>query len=187
MSIHEFVLLALQALGGEVKGKTKLQKTIYFLGLITGHLKDLGYRPHFYGPYSGDVANAVGMLKAIEFLDQNVVGGWSVDQFGFEVARYDYRLNDRGKIGADAVAQRNPQLWRAIQEGAAKLTAAGDVDYMTLSVAAKTYFLLGQQKGKARMQDLARLAPRFGWSVTQEQIKEAAEYLQKLGLVELCN
>lgn len=37
----------------------------------------------------------------------------------------------------------------------------------------------------ARMQDLPKLAPKFGWNVTPEQIKNAADYLQKLGLVEL--
>lgn len=50
MDANDFVLLALHAMGGEIRGKTKLQKTVYFLGLMTGHLDDLGYRTTSTGP-----------------------------------------------------------------------------------------------------------------------------------------
>ncbi len=62
---------------------------------------------------------------------------------------------------------------------------AGDLDYMLLSVAAKPYFMLGQKKGLATEADLASLAPRFGWSVTAKEIHEAAQYLNRLGLVQV--
>jgi uncharacterized protein YwgA len=55
MDAKEFVQLSMLAMGSEIQGKTKLQKTVYFLGLMTGCLDDLGYRAHFYGPYSDEV------------------------------------------------------------------------------------------------------------------------------------
>jgi hypothetical protein len=45
--------------------------------------------------------------------------------------------------------------------------------------------MLGKKKGEATMAELAGLAKRFGWKVTTEQVKEAAQYLSTLGLVEL--
>lgn len=185
MDSYDFVHLALLAEGGEIKGKTKLQKTVYFLGVITGCLKDLGYRPHFYGPYSDDVAEAIDRLKSVGFVDQNRVSCYGLDQLGFERFRYDYRLNEVGRTVAEAKRRKHPTLWKRLTQGAQLLGQAGNLDYMKLSIAAKTYFLLGQKKGPATEQELAGLAVRFGWSVTPEQVKEAGSFLQKVGLVEL--
>lgn len=185
MNIGDFVHLALHALGGSISGKTNLQKKVYFLGLLTGKLGTLGYRPHYYGPYSEDVAVAIEDLKSVGFVDQNVIGGFGVDQSGFELRRYDYRLNEVGKKVAEAKAAQHSEFWNALQRAAARLNSAGDLDYMKLSVAAKTYFMINKEPRTATEEELAKLAPRFGWRVTVEEVKEAASYLAKLDLVEL--
>lgn len=183
MDPYDFVHLALLAAGGEIKGKTKLQKTVYFLGIMTNHLDDLGYRPHFYGPYSDDVAEAVGRLKSVDFVDQNIVGGGSMDKQGFERRRYDYRLSDDGRLVAHAKRDKDPNLWARLEEAWTRLKEAGDLDYMKLSIAAKTYFLLGKNRDAATDKELASLAPRFGWHVTPSEVQDAARYLETLGLV----
>ena len=43
--------------------------------------------------------------------------------------------------------------------------------------------MLGEKKGRAASDELAALAPRFGWDVKEKQVIAAVEYLQKLGLV----
>lgn len=183
METTDFVTLTLLVTGGEIQGKTKLQKTVYFLGLITDTLEDLGYRAHFYGPYSDDVASAVTQLRTIGAIDQNVTD-WGIDRSGYEVKRYDYRLNEAGRRYAEGVAKRNSELWQKLQSAYQVYQNGGDKDYMTLSIAAKTYFLLGQKKAPATGPELARLASQFGWTVTAEQVRQAAEYLATLGLVE---
>ena len=185
MEPHEFLLLVMRAVGGEIQGKTKLQKTVYFLGILTDRVDTLGYRAHFYGPYSSEVAEAVMSLKAIGVLDQNIVGGGTVDDAGFEVKRYDYRLNHQGQTLAAAKAEQYPHVWKQLEAASQTFRRAGEIDYMPLSVAAKTYFMLGQKRGRATETELAALAPRFGWHVTPEEIRDAAQYLQKLGLVEM--
>ena len=154
MDANDFVLLALHATGGEIRGKTKLQKTVYFLGVMTGHLDDLGYRAHFYGPYSDEMADAARRLRSVGFIDQSVAGMGSVDRLGFEVSRTDYALNKDGKQIAQAKAAAMPEFWKKLQRAAEALRKAGDLDYMKLSIAAKTYFLLGEMKGKATMAEL---------------------------------
>ncbi len=54
-----------------------------------------------------------------------------------------------------------------------------------MSIAAKTFLILGQKQERANMGELSQLAQHFGWNVTPLQAKYAAEYLSKLGLVEL--
>ncbi len=186
MDATDFVLMALHAMGGKIQGKTKLQKTTYFLGVMTGHLDDLGYRAHYYGPYSDEVADAVDRLHNVEFVDQSVAGGGAVNQFGFDVCRYDYALTEDGKQIAEAKAADRPTFCKKLQRAVKTLRNAGDdLDYVKLSIAAKTHFMLGKKRGKATMAELANLAKRFGWKVTKEQVKEAAQYLNTLGLVRL--
>jgi hypothetical protein len=184
MSTYDFVHLAILAVGGEVNGKTKLQKTVYFLGILTGHIGELGYGPHFYGPYSPDVEEALDRLSGLGFLDQTERNlGYS--ESGFEVVRYDMRLSRDGKTIGQQKAKNRPVLWRKLQRAVEVLTKAGDLDYMRLSIAAKAFFMLGEKKGKATTKELEELAPRFGWSVTSKQMREAFEYLRSLELVAL--
>jgi uncharacterized protein YwgA len=184
MNARDFVAMVLREWGGEVQGKTKLQKLVYFVGALANHLDQLGYRPHFYGPYSDEVAYAVGQLKAIGALDQNVTD-WGYDRSGFEVKRYDYRLTEAGRRYAQWLEQRDVTTTRKIREAVQKLRQAGDLDYITLSIAAKTYYLLGQKPESARLSDLVQLASRFGWNASESQIRGAAEFLDKIGLIEL--
>jgi len=185
MTTYDFVQLTFLALGGEIKGKTKLQKIVYFLGLATGTQDGLGYRAHFYGPYSDEVASAVERLKALGFLDQTVSGIGIVDTRGFEVARHDYRLSEAGKAMAEVKRQSEGNLWAKLQQAVEAMKVLFDQDYMKLSIAAKTWFLLGEKNGNARMDDLAALAPKFGWSVSVEQIKDAVQSLKDANLVQL--
>jgi uncharacterized protein YwgA len=183
METNDFVPLALLAMGSEIQGKTKLQKTVYFLGLMTGCLDELGYRPHFYGPYSDEVAGAIDRLYTIGAVDRRSSSVGSVDRAGFEVRRIDFSLNADGKRFVESKAQRHPELWKAISAAATRLKQAGDIDYAKMSIAAKTYFMLHQSGGQPHDSDLARLAARFGWEVTLEEVKEAVAYLRRLGLL----
>lgn len=182
MTPIDFIHIALLALGGEVQGKTALQKKIYFLGVLTDMLDELGYRPHFYGPYSDDVAQAIQELKTIGYVEQEIRSTGMADAAGFERCRYDYRLTEAGKRVAQAKATANQELSTKIMSIAERLKSAGNIDYMKLSIAAKTYFLLGQPGVLPSKEDLAKLASKFGWRVKPEEVQEAARYLEKLGL-----
>lgn len=161
-----------------MEGKTKLQKLIYFLGVVTGREQELGYRPHFYGPYSPDVADAMDLLAAREFVKLSHAGVGGVDSRGFELVRTDYVLTSDGERIATAKAKENSKLVAAIADGARVVGALKDRDYMKLSIAAKTYFML-KANPKA---DLPSLAKRFGWSVTPRQIEEAKQMLASVNL-----
>lgn len=181
MKAYDFVHLVLSAVGGKLQGRTKLQKTVYFAGAITGDLCDLGYRAHFYGPYSSDVAAAIEELRGLGFLKQTVTAGGAVDQRGFEVARYDYELTDEGRVVAEEKSRRDPEAWNRIQQAVAQMERARDEDYVKLSVAAKKHFLKQQTAG-ASDEELVRQTPRYGWQVSEEQFHEADTLLDSMNL-----
>jgi len=183
MDVKDFVQLSLLAMGGQIQGKTKLQKMVYFLALIADCLDDLGYRAHFYGPYSDDVADAMGWLRTIGAVDQASSGVGTVDDSGFEIRRYDFKLNEQGRRFAEATARRYPVLQKKLEDAAGLLKRAGELDYVKLSIAAKTYFMLQETDGQASESDLARLASRFGWEVTLDQVKDTVAYLRRIDLL----
>lgn len=182
LNSYDFVHMTLLAVGGKVRGTTKLQKTIYFLGVLTRQLNDLGYRPYFYGPYSDEVADAMVCLKSLGFLGEQIVDGGAINQLGFEVARHDFHLNKDGKAIAKDKIKKYPQLWNKIKQAVSVLKNAGDIDYMDLSIAAKTYFMLGEKWNHISIDELAALTKKIGWSVTPQQVKNVARFMKKLDL-----
>ena len=131
---YDFVHLALLAVGGEIRGKTKLQKTVYFLGVLTDSVDQLGYRAHYYGPYSQEVANACSRLRSLGFVDQNLCGGGTVGESGFEVGRYDFRLTDTGRAVAALKARKYAELEEGLNRAAGKLKDAGEINYMKMEI-----------------------------------------------------
>ncbi len=179
-TIRDVVLLAYKAFGGMVKGKTMLQKRVYFLSVFLN--ADLGYEAHYYGPYSEGVATANLEMKSLGYLSESVAG-WGIDQRGFELARYDYKLTDAGARTADRKAELNPELWKRIEEAAKVVNEAGNLDYMELSIAAKAYYILTQMNSKATLEEIAKMLPKFGWKVSKGELEKATEFLQKANLV----
>lgn len=184
INAYDFVHLGLLAVGVEIKGKTKLQKTVYFLGVLTNSVDQLGYRAHYFGPYSQDVANACSRLRSLGFVDQKVCGGGTVGESGFEVARHDFFLTEDGRTVAILKARKYVVLTEALNKAVKKLNDAGEIDYMKMSIAAKIVYML-ERKERATEGELVKVAQRFGWKVTEDEVSKAGQYLQKLGLVEV--
>ena len=183
MKTHDFVHLALDAAGGEIKGRTKLQKTVFFLGILTGHLDDLGYRPHFYGPYSDTVATSVNGLKSLGFVEESTASAGTINSRGFEIARHDFRLTEEGRKVAEQKQGQFPEDWKQLSAAVGTFKAAGDLDYMKMSVAAKAFFLLKSKGASATAKDLSESAAKLGWNPTPEEITESIGFLEKLALV----
>ena len=84
---------------------------------------------------------------------------------------------------AEEKAEAHPDLWKQIQDAVRLFKTT---DYVKLSMAAKTYFLLGQIRGRsASPEELEAMTDKFGWKVTREQIQEASRLLESTGLIRL--
>jgi uncharacterized protein len=182
MTTYDFVHLVIHASGGNIQGRTKLQKIIYFVGALTGSLDELGYRPHYYGPYSAEVSGAVQELRDLKFLAQTESGVYAIDGQGFEIVRYDYVLTEEGKEVAEEKKAKYPSEWTAILKAVEKVNSANVQDYVRLAIASKA-FLLTKQAGKVLSPDALRAkTSEKGWGVTPEQYKEALKFLDDVGL-----
>lgn len=180
MLTRDVLVLAYKAFEGDMRGKTLLQKRIYFLSVILGI--DMGYEAHYYGPYSEKVATINSELKSLGYVSESS-SAYGYDQRGFEMARHDFRLTDAGARLADRKIAAQPEAWRRIQKAAAVLKKAGDLNYMELSIAAKAFYVLTKLHGKAKLEDIAGMLPKFGWSVSQTELEKASDFLENADLV----
>lgn len=178
--VRDVLLLVYKAFDGNVRGKTMLQKRVYFVSVMLG--LDLGYDAHYYGPYSEDVASANTELKSLGYLSE-YSAGWGVDQRGFEMARYDYSLTEAGKRLAERKTEHSQKLWQSVQRAVNVVKQAGNLDYMEFSIAAKAYFVVTRLNGKATLDDISAMLPKFGWKVSAEQLATATEFLKQANLI----
>ncbi|MCX6633484.1 MAG: hypothetical protein NT090_00080 [Acidobacteria bacterium] len=180
MLARDVLALAYKAFDGEMRGKTLLQKRVYFLSVMLGI--DMGYEAHYYGPYSAQVASLNAELKSLGYISE-LSSAWGYDQRGFEMTRYHFELTEIGGRIAGRKAEKRSELWSRVQRAASVVKEAGELDYMELSIAAKAYYVLNKLNGKATLEGIAGMLPKFGWSVTNEQLDKATDFLAKAKLV----
>ena len=185
MNARDLVLLVVDAFGGEIRGKTWLQKRCYFVALLCSWHDQIGFEAHYYGPYSGEIDNAAGQLRALGFLEESRAAFGGIGEGGFGVSRYDYRLTPDGHNIASVRKERGPDTWEAIEGAVRRIQEAGDPNYVELSIAAKAYYLLEQKGGPASADDLSQLAQGFGWQITGQQVERAWQFLKQLDLIQI--
>ena len=58
------------------------------------------------------------------------------------------------------------------------------MSYWELSIAAKTYFILKNHGASATFEEIQKIAQQLGWEVTEGELEKAANFLEKIDLVE---
>ncbi|SHF57461.1 hypothetical protein SAMN02745218_02617 [Desulfofundulus australicus DSM 11792] len=181
MTALENFLLMLEAAGGKMAGKTLIQKRAYFLNEF---LKlGLRFKPHYYGPYSPDLDDAIGRAKVLGFVQESAVDFGPNISTGFEVRRFDYILTPDGKVVVAALKKQYRSEWEQLAETLSKIYKADKNDYVALSLAAKAFYVLSTLNTPLSVPDIVREARRIGWRVSERDVERAAELLMKLGLV----
>lgn len=177
------ILLAIDAFGGRVAGKTLLQKRLYFTEILARESLALGFNAHFYGPYSAVINSEVSTLKLQgQVREDSSVYGFSATT-GFEIRRYSYDLTDEGRKSVKWLRTNYQPDSTRVSEAAERVLDAGNLDYMELSFAAKAHWILRHSHKQLSSNDISNEAARFGWSVQPEQVERGIAFLRKLDLV----
>lgn len=186
MDVTGAVIGVVQAAGGTLYGRTTLQKLVYFAafkGLISAR-----FRPHYYGPYSEEVASAVDALSANGFLSEETkllgpqMDPWLLDVAGNAKA-YAYSLPPDGESLAQQVKRESPREWREIEKLVGMCREHAKLSPGILATAAKVHYILSQGTRSMDEAEITRTATEFGWKLTEGQIIQVARLLRELGLV----
>src|SRR4029077_10969980 len=139
MNTTDFVISLVDASGGSIQGRTLLQKRAYFLTLLAGLDLDVAFDARFYRPYSAVVDNTITQLKNLRFIEESATA-CGVDNTGFEMKRYDYRLTPDGQEIAGKL--RDTPEYAQIRQIINRMAESGNLNYLELSIAAKAFFIL---------------------------------------------
>lgn len=180
MNATNFLISLVDACGGTIQGRTMFQKRAYFVTLLTDLQLDLGFDAHFYGPYSSVVDNTITQLKNLSFIQESATA-YGVDDTGFEMRRYDYKLTPDGQ--RIAARLRETPEYAVIRNAIGKLAQAGNVNYMELSIAAKAFFILKKRKEGMSKQEIIREARKFEWNIHPASLESAVSFLERLDML----
>ena len=180
MHIQDLILLVI---GSEkrksLRGRTTLQKKLYFLSVLEE--TDLGFGPHYYGPYSSLIAENLDILVSARFLKE-VTETFSTDQniFG-EIRRHTYSLTPDGDIIMDEIRKESGYTdWKQALDRLNRQESAND--FNTLSIAAKVYYIVNRQ-GRATTEQIQEVAKEYDWDIDDSQIDNVRSFLEDLSLI----
>lgn len=181
MNIPHSILLIADAEGEQgVKGRTLLQKRIYFLAELLN--EETGFRAHYYGPFSSDVATDLDRMVMFGFLSEEsrMMTAGANPQEGPRF--YTYRLTEQGKEVVDSIKNdpANQESMRVIKmlELLGKEDAWNDPN--TLIVAAKLLFVQTDTPEALNDEKLVEKAKEYGWKIKKSDMKGAKEFLGKI-------
>lgn len=159
--------------GSRVPGRTILQKIVYFCSVRLKLAVD--YHPHYYGPYSEEVAQAVRSLSALGFLSEarhkTSAGAWG----------YEYHVT---KDGREVLSTLDSAVFRRIHDLVSEITSVKGWDHSpTISCAAKVYLILHKNRRPMTQEAISEEAENLGWKLDTETIGGVVSFLTSLGLV----
>ncbi len=179
--LDDVVFALLSASGGHVEGKTIAQKLAYFLGVRTGI--DLGFAPHFYGPFSRALDQEMQLLTLNGLVDETTAilgtnrSGWPIRQFSLE-------WTDEGKAVAKSRNDEVPELFKEasevvdiVTERLRVLTPRG------VSLPAKVHYVLSSEGRPLSIEDVSTLSNELGWEVSENDVDNSVGLLEDLGLL----
>ena len=179
MHIQDLILLVIGSEENGIRGRTLLQKKLYFLSKLKG--VDHGFRPHYYGPYSSLVAENLDILVNARFLNE-VTETFETDQniFG-EIRRHTYYLTPDGDTVMEEIRKEDEYAnWKQALDTLNSYSLASD--FNTLSIAAKVYYIVNRQ-GSTTSEQIREIANEYDWRLNDSDIEDVLSFLEALSLI----
>lgn len=126
MTTPHWVQKIIVAAGNKIAGKTRLQKSVYFLEAAgIGYGFDFNY--HYYGPYSEELAIAVADAEALELIKVK----HEVSQTGAPYAVYELNLHREEEVSDDVTMARRQEILKILERyDAISLELAATADFL---------------------------------------------------------
>jgi uncharacterized protein len=168
---------------GHILGRTLLQKKLFFLKELTS--AQIRFLPHYYGPYSREIAETVDSLVSAGFIIERAESYPSMRTPWGETTRYSYELSSKVQDNIDKllVERLGGKGYSKIQNSLKKINSLPESgDYKLLSLAAKVLQILNEKR-QMRVNDFPREARKLNWDLRAEDVRKASVFLKNLGLL----
>lgn len=176
MEQNEFLIAILHAEPADhIDGRTTIQKLTYFSSVKTG--SDIGFGPHYYGPYSPLVASSLENLVAFDFIVEK--GRHTIR----DRTMYSYFLTKDGEKLAKKIEKRYPDEYRVIKNVVNRCYRIVHNNIQVLSWAAKVHYILHQTEKPMTYDEAIATGRLFGWKLSDKELESGMKLLLALGLV----
>jgi uncharacterized protein YwgA len=179
MQSNEFVLSVFNASpDGKIIGRTRLQKICFLVNELVGRV--VHYEPHYYGPYSAELADTVDQLLSEKQLSEDKTHLGEEVRFGtvYDVIRYIYEITESGKKTAHDVVKRHPEKTESINEAVSRIhQAPGGDDYKVLASASKVLTIIYHTKKKPSVESIRASAKNLNWDLSDADVQQAINFL----------
>ena len=172
----------LSSSSGYQVGRTAIQKLIYF-ALQKGVVEDRDtYFPHYYGPYSREVARALSTAVSIDFVEES-----AEELPEYEGRRYIYTLTDSGKALRSIIEKEQTEDLTELRKIVSICKKTTGLNMQIMACAAKVHYLLKQKNGRMTTDEIKHTAQNLGWKLASEDIDKAADLLVELDMAKRVN
>ena len=176
MDVYDTIYAVLAANNNSIGGRTVIQKLVYFCTKKIDNLNVPPYVPHYYGPFSPGLREALEKMVAYSFL-------YEASILGNAHEGYKYGLTDDGREIAKKAQEENRNCFEAVGEIVKTCKEFCELKTHPLSYAAKIHYLVDSHHEKMSFSDAIKYAKELGWKVSEDNVDQGARLLEKLGLV----
>ncbi len=179
LDVYDTICLTLAANDDQLRGRTTIQKLIYF---ELEKIPEIHIEPHiayFYGPFNRQVAQGLETLVHLDVLDEKRLQNGD--------SSYQYTITKKGIPVIKNLIEENKQTYEKIEKIVQTCFDYCKLNPNPLSFAAKVHYMLSKrecQKGMTE-DEAIQMAKSFGWKITEKDVKLGAELLEKLKLVKI--
>ena len=166
MSPYDAILLNIKASGETAVGRTILQKLIYLQKELKIKI-EVKYIPHYYGPYSKNVAVALADLVAFGYVDE---------KRSREALGYAYTLTPDGEDIANDAEKEHKEWFAEIKKIISKCQDC--LIPAPLSYAAKVHYIRSIDPEFSPKD----IADTFGWKMDDREVRIGQKLLERLEL-----
>ncbi|MGP8329685.1 MAG: hypothetical protein ACT6FF_05160 [Methanosarcinaceae archaeon] len=181
LEISDAILATVKMAGDRVLGRTAIQKLVYFLTI--NNIVDARYRPHYYGPYSVDIANSIQMLSSIDFITEEIETPETTEySVPANWKRYRYSLSPDGKEIFEDIKKQNEYEYGKLSN---IIEICGTTTYYNMDIlswAAKVHYILFKKGESMTYHAVIHTADSFGWKLSPTQVEKGIELLKNLNL-----
>lgn len=180
-------LLVLSAVNaaGVMPGRTALQKACYFANFRLGGT--VFFFPHYFGPYSPEVARAATELVSSRLVRDEIDSGslrepWVTNggRLMTDWERHNLSTSRDGKRYLRSIRGEGRSQMERVERIVEALRTATELDPTALSLSAKVHFMVRTERATSwrRLKSKAR---QHGWEISDKQLRDALRTLSRAG------
>jgi len=180
VDVFDTIGLTLASNDYEIVGRTTIQKLIYLENVKIPEIKlNQCYFAYFYGPFNKNVANSLEQMVDFDIIEEHRIHN--------NHGSYVYKVSAKGTPLMNKLVKKFDKAFIKIENIVNICNEYCRLAPNPLSFAAKVHFMMSSPNSKNIMSnsELMKLGKSLGWKLSKSDIKEGAELLDQLNLVQI--